>query len=96
VLLDVWSESNLNFVIVGVTGSGKSMMTKVYLKRLRELDNKILYVGVDPSQSTRVQQGYWGHRQRRYIGARGSDQISSSSSKAGPRLGQVADIVSEV
>jgi hypothetical protein len=33
VLLDVWSEPNLNFVIVGVTGSGKPMTAKVYLKK---------------------------------------------------------------
>ena len=54
-LLDVWSKPNLNFVVVGVTGSGKSMTAKVYLKRLREVDDKILYVGVDPeSEYTRV------------------------------------------
>jgi type IV secretion system protein VirB4 len=48
VLLDVWSKPNLNFVIVSVEGSGKSMTVKVYLKRLCELDDKILYVGVGP------------------------------------------------
>jgi hypothetical protein len=48
VLLDVWSELNLNFVIVGVTGSGKPMTAKVYLKRLPKLDDKILYVEVGP------------------------------------------------
>ncbi|MEM4481421.1 MAG: DUF87 domain-containing protein [Desulfurococcaceae archaeon] len=55
VLIDVWSKHNLNFVVAGVTGSGKSVTAKVYLKRLRELDRKIVYVGVDPeSEYTRV------------------------------------------
>jgi hypothetical protein len=40
VLLDVWSEPNLNFVIVGVTGSGKPMTAKVYLKRFHKLNDR--------------------------------------------------------
>jgi len=48
VLLNPWSKPNLNFVVVGVTGSGKSMTAKVFLKRLRELYPSIPYVGVDP------------------------------------------------
>jgi type IV secretion system protein VirB4 len=97
VLLDVWSKPNLNFVIVGVTGSGKSMTAKVYLKRLREVDNKILYVGVDPeSEYTRVA-GLLGaqaveiHENQRL----GLDPIKLLRSGA-LELGQVADIVSEV
>ncbi|MEM2025033.1 MAG: DUF87 domain-containing protein [Desulfurococcaceae archaeon] len=35
VLIDVWSKPNLNFAVAGVTGSGKSLTAKVYLKRLR-------------------------------------------------------------
>jgi hypothetical protein len=97
VLLDVWSKPNLNFVIVGVTGSGKSMTAKVYLKRLRELDDKILYVGVDPeSEYTRVA-GLLGaqaveiHENQRL----GLDPIKLLRSGA-LELGQIADIVSEV
>jgi hypothetical protein len=97
VLLDVWSKPNLNFVVVGVTGSGKSMTAKVYLKRLRELDDKILYVGVDPeSEYTRVA-GLLGaqvveiHENQRL----GLDPIKLLRSGA-LELGQVADIVSEV
>jgi len=97
VLLDVWSKPNLNFVVVGVTGSGKSMTAKVYLKRLRELDDKILYVGVDPeSEYTRVA-GLLGaqaveiHENQRL----GLDPIKLLRSGA-LELGQVADIISEV
>ena len=55
VLLDLWSKPNFNYVIVGVTGSGKSMAAKVFLKRLREMNKGIVYVGVDPeSEYTRV------------------------------------------
>jgi hypothetical protein len=97
VLLDVWSKPNLNFVVVGVTGSGKSMTAKVYLKRLRELDNKILYVGVDPeSEYTRVAGLLGAQAVEIYENQRlGLDPIKLLRSGA-LELGQVADIVSEV
>ncbi|MEM4828020.1 MAG: DUF87 domain-containing protein [Desulfurococcaceae archaeon] len=97
VLLDVWSKPNLNFVIVGVTGSGKSMTAKVYLKRLRELDNSILYVGVDPeSEYTRVA-GYIG-AQAVEIGENqrlGLDPIKLMREGA-LELSQVSDILAEM
>ena len=97
VLLDVWSKPNLNFVIVGVTGSGKSMTAKVYLKRLRELDKKMLYVGVDPeSEYTRVAGLIGAQAVEIYENQRlGLDPIRLLRSGA-LELGQVADIVSEV
>jgi hypothetical protein len=97
VLLDVWSKPNLNFVIVGVTGSGKSMTAKVYLKRLRELDDKILYVGVDSeSEYTRVAGLLGAQAVEIYENQRlGLDPIKLLRSGA-LELGQVADIVSEV
>jgi adenylate kinase len=97
VLLDVWSKPNLNFVVVGVTGSGKSMTAKVYLKRLRELDNKILYVGVDPeSEYTRVAGLLGAQAVEIYENQRlGLDPIKLLRSGA-LELGQVADIISEV
>jgi len=97
VLLDVWSKPNLNFVIVGVTGSGKSMTAKVYLKRLRELDKRILYVGVDPeSEYTRVAGLIGAQAIEIYENQRlGLDPIRLLRSGA-LELGQVADIVSEV
>ncbi|MEO3993825.1 MAG: DUF87 domain-containing protein [Desulfurococcaceae archaeon TW002] len=55
VMLDLWSKPNLNFVVLGVTGSGKSMSVKLYLKRLKERVEEVTYVGVDPeSEYTRV------------------------------------------
>ena len=55
VMLDLWSKPNLNFVVLGVTGSGKSMSVKLYLKRLRERVEGVTYVGVDPeSEYTKV------------------------------------------
>jgi Domain of unknown function DUF87. len=97
VLLDVWSKPNLNFVIVGVTGSGKSMTAKIYLKRLRELDKKILYVGVDPeSEYTRVAGLIGAQAVEIYENQRlGLDPIMLLRSGA-LELGQVADIISEV
>jgi type IV secretion system protein VirB4 len=97
VLLDVWSKPNLNFVIVGVTGSGKSMTAKVYLKRLRELDKRILYVGVDPeSEYTRVAGLIGAQAVEIYENQRlGLDPIRLLRSGA-LELGQVADIISEV
>jgi type IV secretion system protein VirB4 len=97
VLLDVWSKPNLNFVIVGVTGSGKSMTAKVYLKRLRELDKKILYVGVNPeSEYTRVAGLIGAQAVEIYENQRlGLDPIRLLRSGA-LELGQVADVVSEV
>ncbi|MCY0867682.1 MAG: DUF87 domain-containing protein [Desulfurococcus sp.] len=55
VVLDLWSKPNLNFTILGVSGSGKSMTVKIFLKRLREQHPSIVYMGVDPeSEYTRV------------------------------------------
>ncbi|MFN3267991.1 MAG: VirB4 family type IV secretion system protein, partial [Zestosphaera sp.] len=55
VVLDLWSKPNLNFVVLGVTGSGKSMSVKLYLKRLRERVEGVTYVGVDPeSEYTKI------------------------------------------
>jgi len=97
VLLDVWSKPNLNFVVVGVTGSGKSMTAKVYLKRLRELDKSIIYVGVDPeSEYTRVAGLIRAQAIEIYENQHlGLDPIRLLRSGA-LELGQVADIISEV
>jgi type IV secretion system protein VirB4 len=59
VVMDVWSRDNLNFIICGVTGSGKSMTAKVFLKRLTEKvaeeGVEVPIIGVDPeSEYTRV------------------------------------------
>jgi hypothetical protein len=59
VIMDVWGRDNLNFIICGVTGSGKSMTAKVFLKRLAEKAEEegvdIPIIGVDPeSEYTRV------------------------------------------
>jgi len=58
VIMDVWSRENLNFIICGVTGSGKSMTAKVFLKRLAEKVEEgmdVPIIGVDPeSEYTRV------------------------------------------
>jgi hypothetical protein len=59
VVMDVWSRENLNFIICGVTGSGKSMTAKVFLKRLSEKaieeGVEVPIIGVDPeSEYTRV------------------------------------------
>jgi len=59
VVMDIWSRENLNFVICGVTGSGKSMTAKVFLKRLTEKAGEegmdVPVIGVDPeSEYTRV------------------------------------------
>jgi type IV secretion system protein VirB4 len=59
VVMDLWSRDNLNFVICGVTGSGKSMTAKVFLKRLAEKATEegveVPIIGVDPeSEYTRV------------------------------------------
>jgi len=59
VVMDVWSRENLNFIICGVTGSGKSMTAKVFLKRLAEKaveeGVEVPIIGVDPeSEYTRV------------------------------------------
>lgn len=59
VMLDLWSKPNLNFVVLGVSGSGKSMSVKLYLKRLRERVEKVTYVGIDPeSEYTRVARSF--------------------------------------
>jgi len=59
VVMDVWARENLNFVICGVTGSGKSMTAKVFLKRLVEKAGEegveVPIIGVDPeSEYTKV------------------------------------------
>jgi hypothetical protein len=59
VVMDVWSRENLNIIICGVTGSGKSMTAKVFLKRLTEKvaeeGVEVPIIGADPeSEYTRV------------------------------------------
>ncbi|MEM1842236.1 MAG: DUF87 domain-containing protein [Ignisphaera sp.] len=97
VLLDVWSKPNMNFVIVGVSGSGKSMTTKVYLKRLRELDKSILYVGVDPeSEYTKVASVINAYAVEIHENQRlGLDPIRLMREGA-LELTQVADILTEI
>jgi len=87
----------LNFVVVDVTGSDKSMTAKIYLKRLSEVDDKILYVGVDPeSEYMRVAGLLGAQAVEIYENQRlGLDPIKVLRSRA-LELGQVADIVSEV
>lgn len=97
VLLNVWSKPNFNYVIVGVTGSGKSMTAKVYLKRLRELDKSIVYVGVDPeSEYTRVADLIGARAVEIREGQRlGLDPLKLMREGA-LELGQVADILVEI
>ncbi|MEM1679429.1 MAG: DUF87 domain-containing protein [Ignisphaera sp.] len=97
VLLDVWCKPNLNFVMVGVTGSGKSMTTKIYLKRLREIDKSILYVGVDPeSEYTKIASVIGAYAVEIYENQRlGLDPIKPMKENA-LELSQVADILAEI
>ncbi len=97
VLLDLWSKPNFNYVIVGVTGSGKSMAAKVFLKRLRELDESIVYVGVDPeSEYTRVAGLIGAQAVEIREGVKlGLDPLKLASSGA-IGLGQVADLLIEL
>lgn len=60
VVLNPWAKPNLNFVILGVTGSGKSMTAKVFLKRLREFYKDIIYVGIDPESEYTKTSRYFG------------------------------------
>ncbi|MEM4476373.1 MAG: DUF87 domain-containing protein [Desulfurococcaceae archaeon] len=97
VLLDLWSKPNFNYIIVGVTGSGKSMAAKVYLKRLRELSKSIVYVGVDPESEYTKVAGLIGAqaveiREGRELGL---DPLKLVREKA-LELGQVADILIDV
>jgi len=97
VILDAWSKPNYNFVILGVTGAGKSMTAKIYLKRLRELDKGIVYVGVDPeSEYTRVSGVLGATPVEIGEGERlGLDPVKLMQQGI-LELGQVADILSEL
>jgi len=96
VLLDLWSRSNYNFVIVGVTGSGKSMATKLYMKRLVERVG-VPVIGVDPeSEYTRM---------ARYFGASALEVSEGMELGLDPvkllqaghlTLGEVADLLAEM
>ncbi|MEM1687697.1 MAG: DUF87 domain-containing protein [Ignisphaera sp.] len=97
VLLDVWSKPNLNFVIVGVTGSGKSMTAKVYLKRLREIDKNVLYVGVDPESEYTKASRFFGAvpveiEERKELGLDPIKMLQLGYLD----VSQVADILSEI
>jgi len=97
VMLDLWSKPNLNFVILGVTGSGKSMSAKLYLKRLRERVREVTYVGVDPeSEYTKV---------ARYVGAAPVEVSEGQELGLDPirllqrnylDISQVSDVLSEI
>jgi len=55
VVLNLWKKPNQNFVIIGSTGSGKSMAAKIFVKRTKEMDEGIPVVGIDPeSEYTRA------------------------------------------
>jgi len=97
VLLDLWSKPNLNFVILGATGSGKSMTAKLYLKRLRSSFPEILYVGIDPEGEYARVAGSIGARsvEIREGDPLGLDPLKLMRSGA-LELGQVADILGEV
>lgn len=47
-LWDPWSQSNYNVVILGETGSGKSMTTKLILRRLLAREPTLRVIGLDP------------------------------------------------
>ena len=47
VVFDVYSKPNYLMVILGITGSGKSMTAKIYLKRMLE-KHKLTVIGIDP------------------------------------------------
>ncbi|SRR5579875_88553 len=47
-LWDPWSQSNYNVVILGETGSGKSMTTKLILRRLLAKEPTLRVIGLDP------------------------------------------------
>lgn len=97
VLLDVWARENLNFVIIGVTGSGKSMTAKIYLKRLREINSNIVYIGIDPeSEYTKVAHVIGAHAVEIHENQRlGLDPIKLMRENA-LELSQVADILAEM
>ncbi|MEM1679563.1 MAG: DUF87 domain-containing protein [Ignisphaera sp.] len=97
VLLDVWARENLNFVIIGVTGSGKSMTAKIYLKRLREINSNIVYIGIDPeSEYTKVAHVIGAHAVEIGENQRlGLDPIKLMRENA-LELSQVADILAEM
>ena len=48
VIFNPYRRQNHNIVILGATGSGKSMTTKVMLKRLREKFEDLYIAGIDP------------------------------------------------
>ncbi|MEM4592363.1 MAG: DUF87 domain-containing protein [Sulfolobales archaeon] len=97
VLLDVWARENLNFVIIGVTGSGKSMTAKIYLKRLREINSNIVYIGIDPeSEYTKVAHVIGAHAVEIGENQRlGLDPIKLMREGA-LELSQVSDILAEM
>ncbi|PNV81172.1 MAG: conjugal transfer protein TrbE [Fervidicoccus sp.] len=97
VLLDLWSKPNLNFVIVGITGSGKSMTAKVFLKRLREKDASIPIVGIDPeSEYTEIASKFGAQaveiKERESLGL---DPLKLMREGA-MEIGQVSDVLSEI
>lgn len=97
VVLDLWSKPNLNFVVLGVSGAGKSMAVKVFLKRLREMDKRITYVGVDPeSEYTRIA-GLLGASPVEIVEGQelGLDPVRLLSEGV-LELGQVADLLADL
>lgn len=60
VVLKSWTKPNLNFVIIGVEGSGVSMTAKVFLKHLRELYKDVSYAGIDPESEYMRVSRYFG------------------------------------
>lgn len=97
VILDLWSKPNLNFVVLGVSGAGKSMTVKIYLKRLRELDRGIVYFGVDPeSEYTRASRVFDATSMEITEGEElGLDPVRLLK-EGFLELGQVADVLSEL
>jgi hypothetical protein len=73
------------------------MTAKIYLKRLRELNKSILYVGVDPESEYTRMAGLIGAQavkiyENQHLGLNPIRLLRSDALE----LGQVADIVSEV
>lgn len=97
VMLDLWGKPNLNFVVLGVSGSGKSMSVKLYLKRLKECVERVTYVGVDPeSEYTKVAK----HIKATPIEISESQELGLDPVKLLQSsyldIGQVSDVLSEV
>jgi hypothetical protein len=101
---DIYSRHNYNFVILGVSGAGKSMTAKIYLNRMMQKHKDIVVVGIDPENE------YVTDDIRSYLGINtviveegqklGLDPIKLMKASEGEEsvleIGQVADILADL